>query len=297
MVETKRGMRPTNDLLFKRCIGNARHPEVTRGFISDILGIEVDSVQVQNPYSIAQYQKELRKQKLGATVVDVLARLADRSQVVIEMQVASQEFFLERALFYAARHFTSDYGRSDLGRRRYGADAKYSSLYPVYSINILDFRQFGADDDPLRAFSLYDREHEGFYGGGAASQMLGGLLSLTFLELEKPRENVDERVGFLMDFFNGKDLPYEAPDYLKEALKLVDEQGLTREEIEMIDTYELAEEDRKGQIAYARRQGRTEERESVAKAALQEGATPGFVAKITGLDLATIARLQSELKN
>jgi len=292
MAETKRALRPTNDLLFKRCIGNAEHPDITRGFISDILGIKVESVLIQNPYDIVLYQKEVDERKLGVTVVDVLVRLADQSQVAIEMQIASQDYFLERALFYASRHYTNDYGVDGLKRKARGSDVKYSSLCPVYSINILDFLQFDSDADPLHAFSLYDMQHASFYGTGKAAPGIGGLLSLVFLELGKPKENASERIGCLMDFFNGKPLPDEAPSYLSEALLLVDEQNLTKEEIEMIDAAERAEEDRKGQIAYARKQGRKD----VALAALREGASPEFIAHITGFDLEMIMRFKTELE-
>jgi len=302
--------RPTNDLLFKRCIGNADHPEVAQGLIGDILGIEVGQVVVQNPYSIARYQEDLERQRLGTTAVDVLVRLVDRSQVVIEMQVARQEYFLERALFYTASHFASDYGRSDLKRGARRGDAKYSSLYPVYNISILDFQQFEADADPLHAFSLYDVRHKVYFGPGEAAPGLGGLMSLVFLELGKPKAGAGERIGWMMDFFNGRGLPDEAPGYLKQALKLVDEQNLTREEIEMIDLAERAEEDRKAQIAFARKEGekrgekrgeklgekRGEDKKAadVAKAALREGLEPDAIAKITGLDREAIERIKSE---
>ena len=153
------------------------------------------------------------------------------------------------------------------------------------------------DADPLRSFSLYDIGHKSFYGQGMATPRLGGLLSLTFLELGKPGENVGDNVGHWMDFFKGRPLAKDAPGYLKEALGLTEEQDLSEQEVKMIDMIELAEEDRKGQIAYARKEGLREKAVEVASAALRKGFSLDIVADITGLDLATIKRLQSELKN
>ena len=43
---------PTNDLLFKRCVGNARHPEITKGFINDLTGIQVSAIQLLTPMTL-----------------------------------------------------------------------------------------------------------------------------------------------------------------------------------------------------------------------------------------------------
>jgi predicted transposase/invertase (TIGR01784 family) len=76
--------------------------------------------------------------------------------------------------------------------------------------------------------------------------------------------------------------------------------NLTTKEREMMDYAEMNREDAKAQLLYARdegiaqglRQGRNEESAHIARAALSEGLPVDFVARITGLDVETIRRLQ-----
>ena len=188
-----------------------------------------------------------------------------------------------------------------LKRDRYDSSEKYSSLYPVAGINVLDFLQFTGDIDPLRHFLLYDITHRDIYGSKRYAP--DGLLSLTFLELSKPKANVGEQVGLWMDFFSGEPLSAKAPDYLQTAIGLVDEQDLSQEEVDMIDKYELGLEDQKARLAYAREEGyevgklegRNEERESIAINALRGGFSPETVATITCLEIDEIRRIAEEL--
>ena len=63
-----------------------------------------------NPYDIAWFKSEENNRELSTTIVDVLVSLPDHTQVVVEMQVSKQKYFLERALYYVARHYVDRYG-------------------------------------------------------------------------------------------------------------------------------------------------------------------------------------------
>jgi predicted transposase/invertase (TIGR01784 family) len=294
-MASKRRYLPTNDLLFKRVISNASHPEVTCGFISDMLGIEVGEVSLMNPYDVSWFRDALNDRQLGYTVVDALVGLNDGSQAVVEMQVSKHGYFLERMLYNTSRRFLDVYGSEHLMLAT-GGYGKYSALRPAYGIGILDFTLFADDADPLRSYSLYDLEHHGFYGSGAATARLGGLLSLTFLELGKPIENVPRGIAHWMSFFSGGTPTGDAPGYILTALELADEQRLSKEEVDMLELIDLGEEDRKAQLAFAKEEGRDERSREVAKAALLKGSDIGFVADITGLDRADVERIASELE-
>ena len=41
-----------------------------------------------------------------------------------------------------------------------GTLLRYSSLKPIYALNILGYPHFSEDDDALRIFTLYDRERK-----------------------------------------------------------------------------------------------------------------------------------------
>ncbi|MDR1358462.1 MAG: Rpn family recombination-promoting nuclease/putative transposase [Coriobacteriales bacterium] len=288
---------PTNDLLFKRSLANAKHPDVTAGFIHDLLGLDVSEVHIENPYDIQVFRDSLGKGGLRPTIVDVRVRLKDRSQVIAEMQVERQSMYLERGLYYPCSRYIEDYGNPGLDT----TESKYGSLNPIYSIHILDFLQFDGDSDPLRNFTLYDTLHKEFYGNRVISDTVGGLFNLTFLELGKDRQSVPEHVRYWMDFFKGRPLPESAPGYLKTAFELSEEHNLSREEAQMISDEERAEQDRIGQLEYARgeglqegrREGQRETALSNAQKALSAGLAVELVQQITGLDLNTIHRLKA----
>jgi predicted transposase/invertase (TIGR01784 family) len=80
--------------------------------------------------------------------------------------------------------------------------------------------------------------------------------------------------------------------------------NLSTKECEMIDYAEMSREDAKAQLLYARDEGlaqgieqgfmrgRSEESAHIARAALSEGLSIDFIARITGLDTDTIRRLE-----
>ncbi|MDR1089116.1 MAG: Rpn family recombination-promoting nuclease/putative transposase [Coriobacteriales bacterium] len=284
---------PTNDLLFKRSLANASHPDVTAGFIRDMLGLNVDEVHIENPYDIQVFRDTLGTGSLRPTIVDVRVRLKDKSQVITEMQVERQTMYLERGLYYPCSRYIEDYGHPDL----MPGESKYRSLHPIYSIHILDFLQFEGDSDPLRNFSLYDTLHQEFYGSRIISDTVGGLFNLTFLELGKDRQSVPEHVRHWMDFFKGRPLPEDVPDYLKKARELSEELTLTREEAQMISDKERAEQDFIGQLEYARGEGRQEGSQenalSIARRAVSQGFDIKVIAELTDLDLNTVRRLKA----
>ncbi|WP_163654649.1 PD-(D/E)XK nuclease family transposase [Listeria sp. PSOL-1] len=101
-----------NDLLFKKVFASPKWRHILIGFIQDILNLDVEDVTIDNPYSIETFYKASKEEnKLFYTEVDVLARLADGTLVTIEIQVNPQSYFKERALYYLADKYVSNYGR------------------------------------------------------------------------------------------------------------------------------------------------------------------------------------------
>lgn len=284
----------TNDLIFKRCIGNANYPEITLGFINDILGINAREVVVENPYDIKVFQQENESGKISQTEVDVRVRMSDNSQAIAEIQVAKQHYFKERVLYYAASRYIGDYERKDMSRTS-GFESKYSSLYPLYSINVLDYIQFPFDKDALRSYSLYDKKHRKCFDGFGTVSNEFGLLSLTFLELTK-RINKDDHpnIKHWIDFFKGRDIDASAPQYIKQALDLSSEQNLSAKEVEMFNWIDMKEQDRIDQLAYAHDEGVEQGLHKAASQAFAEGASFDFVQKITDLDSDILKEIQAK---
>ena len=104
----------TNDIIFKKVFGSPQNSHILTGFINDILELGVTDVSVENTYNIKTFYDEDKKPNRRYTQVDVLARLEDGRQVVVEMQVLSQQLFQERSMFYMTEIFGANYGKHEL---------------------------------------------------------------------------------------------------------------------------------------------------------------------------------------
>ena len=87
------------------------------------------------------------------TAVDVLAKLDDGTQVIIEVQVTKQRAYFERLLTYVAKQLHDEHNRA----KGQGGTTHtlFTKLEPVYSIAILEHSLF-PDDRPLHTISLHD---------------------------------------------------------------------------------------------------------------------------------------------
>lgn len=127
-----------------------------------------------------------------------------------------------------------------------------------------------------------------------------GLLALVFLELPKKSDFGRCNLKHWVDFFKGNELDQEAPDYIQEACRLSSEQSLSSEEVAVMNAINKAEEDRKAQLSYARREGIREGiREGceakaleMAQRALVMGLSLEDVSKLTDLDMDIVKSLQ-----
>ena len=87
--------RQTMDLVAKKIFND---PEITAEFIRDILELPVESVKILDGTQI--YGVENKDIPLYITHVDVLTKLNDQTQVIIEIQVTLQADFMKRLWLY-----------------------------------------------------------------------------------------------------------------------------------------------------------------------------------------------------
>jgi len=227
----------TNDLLFKLIFGSAKNSHILTGFINDILDLGVTDVGVENTDIIETFREMNKDPEIRCAQVDVLARLRDGRQVTIEMQVFPQRLFRERAFFYAAGVYTSNYGNKvleDEEVRFTKGERKYSTLRPVYSICVMAENEF-EDDNPIHKFKLYDRENEMYYRGKSEQEVI----TMMFLELKKSSCKMDKNIREWFNYFNTIDVAKDAPGYIQEACKLAD-YNLSDKEVEMISARQRA---------------------------------------------------------
>ena len=238
---------PTNDLAFKKVLGSNENIHILGGLIKDFFFIEPEGLTVENPYSIKAYKELIKNEevfRLRPTISDIAAimRIADYRS---ELQLRKGYHFDERSLYYPLDKFVSRY------RVTSNEESAYARLRPIYSLNILGFNNFPEDDDALRIFQLYDPVRN--------KKFSKNILNIGYFELLKPNVETENQKHW-QDYFMQNPISPNAPDYIHDALQIIDRANMDEEELEMITHTEYLQSIYNDQIAYAKDEGRSEGR-------------------------------------
>ena len=231
---------PTNDLAFKKTLASEENKDILQGLITDFYEIEVENLAIEHPYSISDYKEILDGKEvvlLRQTIKDVSAsfKVAD---FIAEMQVRMSAFFDERAMYYTFDRFCKNFNRADkMLIDSQGKLNRYSSLRPVYSLNILNYTHFTENDvqdykDALHVFELYDIKRQKHYKKD--------LLKVGFFELTKTQGLTTNQRHWL-DYFTTGVVDDSAPDYIKKASQVIEFANLAEEEKIVVEALEKAE--------------------------------------------------------
>lgn len=117
----------TNDIAFRKIFGNENKKNALISFLNAVIKLPnnsiVNDVEILNP-------NQLPKLSEGkSTILDVKAKDNNGNTFIVEMQIAENEFFHKRVLYYTSQSYTSQIGKGD----------EYGKLKPVYFIGILEF--------------------------------------------------------------------------------------------------------------------------------------------------------------
>ena len=91
----------TSDFMFKNLFGMNGKEENLKGLLQVILKIKIESLNIENP----ELPMEYKKSKKG--ILDIRAKLANGTSVLIEMQVEDENNIGERAVFYLCKLYTN----------------------------------------------------------------------------------------------------------------------------------------------------------------------------------------------
>ena len=234
----------TNDLAFKKAFASDGNTESIIGLARDILGIDIKEVLFRQPYSIESYTKMIKEKQFAAfqqTIKDISANVVLNNKgvnLISELQVREAKRFLERSLYYPTQTFSENY-----------KDNKYSSLKPIYAINIVGYLMFKQDLDGLRIFEMWDKLHnEGFPIE----------FKIAYFEYKKTNFNTD--IQFWRDYFLDKEISDNAPEYIKHAAEIVEYANLEEEEKELVDLIERFEADQRAREEWVRDDATRKER-------------------------------------
>jgi predicted transposase/invertase (TIGR01784 family) len=249
---------PTSDLGFKKITSERSNADVLRGIIGDFFGlwIPIEEINITVPYDIRAYEEYVKRlsggeeitEKLRQTVQDVAVdiKIADFGA---EVQIQKDRYFSQRSIYYACSRFCSNYNLPGKMVVRYdGTPIRYSSLKPLYLLNILGYSHFFGDDDALRVFTLYDSKRNKAFDIE--------YLTIAYLELDKNNiETVNQR--HWKTFFKTGEAPNDSPDYIKKAAWVIEKANLTQEEREMYDQLQKAKDTYDSVIYTAEIEGET----------------------------------------
>ena len=258
--------RPMMDLMAKKIFSDT---EITAEFIRDILELPVESVKILDGTQIHVTTSKILPN--FTTQVDVLAELNDKTQVVIEIQVAMQVDFIKRLWLYICEQVSQNLDKY----KKEGVDTHYLSqeLIPVYAIAITEKPYFD-DNRAIHTFSMRDDENcEELKVKFKGIEEKRNLIRMVFLEIEKYRENTMENYQKIrwIEFFGNKPYTHEPEKIMEQADSIINPRKWSEEEKSMFDERRRDFDGYYAHLAYVR-----EEKEQAIAEGLQQGREQGL---------------------
>lgn len=282
---------PTLDIMAKKIFSL---PEVTAAFIRDILELDVVDAQIvegSQPHSMAYEEDDL-----FSTAVDVRAKLHDGTEVIIEIQIRKQQYFLNRFHYCLANQLVENVQKL----RQQGQTHKmYEQMEPVYGIAILEKSLLLDEEGAINKYWLTNsrtgKQLKAYYKNGKHQN----LLQVAFLELDKYNkdENLTDAGRQWLEFFGNLPFTKTPSQAVAHADSLLDSSSWTKEEKTMIDeririqeNYDMTLETA---IDEAREEGLEQGRKQLVCEMISRGMTPELISEMTGLSLEEIETLLS----
>ncbi|HFR3425529.1 TPA: Rpn family recombination-promoting nuclease/putative transposase [Streptococcus suis] len=303
MTKRRQSVSPMADVLAKKIFNDH---EITIDFINTFLGFRPKTVQILNG-TIA----DVKKERTGhfSTTVDILARMDDGTQVIIEIQVAYQNSFIKRLWTYTCQHLVKDL--PNVREKVTQTHDMYDKISPIYSIALVASRYFD-DDQPIHSFVLTEKD------GGQILELPFGEheelkkpFEMVIIELKKFRKGrLEKSQRQWIEFFANREFSQATSDVIEKAEHLLDRNTWTEEEVKMVDQWlrnasnhfgELESSFIRGRrngreegLAEGRLEGSIQKSLEVAQRLLNRGLDIEDVLEITGLTSEQLASLSQD---
>jgi len=259
------------DYAFKKVFGSQNSKNILKSFLNSTLELPfpIEEIEIVDPYNVPKLQG------MKETAVDVKATLADKTKVIIEMQILNHDGFESRILYNTAKNYAN---QLDIG-------ANYTLLNPVIALTIVNFTMF--DFDKYKSiFKLIEKENFTQYKDD---------IQLQFIELPKFDKTLEECVTiedkWIYFIKNARDMEvasaFQDPN-LNEALLIANTVSMTKEELEIQDKREEFLFIQKNSIEKAKREGveegRRQEREKLIINAHRDGMPTNIIGSFVGMN-------------
>lgn len=272
-------LNPRVDFAFKKLFGSEENKDCLISLINSIVSEEdrIVDVVLLNPYNA----KEYREDKL--LILDIKAKDERGQYYNIEMQIANEIHYNQRALYYWSKLYAGQLKEGGI----------YNDLRKTISINVLNFNHFSREEGYHHIFHLlHAKSHRRYFED----------LELHFIELEKSDKDLahvktalDRWAIFLtkVDDYRNNNIPPElqADPTVAKAIETLEHLYLDDQERMLYEDQLKCWRDQASAVDQARKKGRAEKSESVARALLKEDMPIERIAVVTGLAVDAIKGL------
>jgi len=238
-TKTQQVILPTNDLNFKRVFASPEHIEISKGFLQDLaaydpLGfLEITHVRIETPYNFQEVNRLSAEHDRDMMLTEVDYACYDESGIrfMLEMQKKDQSYLEERVAYNVGQKYAQLYANDPDSKA-----PKYVSLKPVIAVIILEANHFD-DEIAVRFLRPYDSRFNVY------KKNLNLGLEI-YVELNKDTSQLPTNLQLWIEYFKTGKVCEEAPCYLQEAAKMVEMISFTKEERELAERIERAQQTR-----------------------------------------------------
>lgn len=267
------------DYAFKKVFGSKNSKSILISFLNAVIDFpenrKIESLEIVDPYNIPMIKG------MKDTFLDVKAILDNDTDVIIEMQVLNVEGFEQRVLYNAAKKYSHQLSKGD----------NYKLLNPIIALTIVNFEMFPQFEKVISNFIMMEKEKFVKYSDD---------VELIFIELTKFKKTLEELENITDEWIyfikNAEDLtlvPENVDDKIKDALNIVNEAGLSIEELELQHKRKDFIMLQKGSITKAEKDAKNKRSQEIAINLLDVLDNETISIK-TGLDILEVEKLRNK---
>ena len=252
MGERHKNIKPIYDLVVKKVF---RNETVALQFVRDIFELPAKSAKLIEGNQIFAANSNVDSDFNIA--VDILVELDNHAQVIIEVQLAKQVFFINRIWAYLCKQVNDNIEK--LKQKADQSIAIYKKLPPGYVAAIVDQNYFDSNE-AISTFLIKEETRNTelkMYVDNETKDL--PLLKIVFLELKKYNGNLknDYKKIRWLEFFGNKQYTNQPDDVLIQADNLLNLRNWSEEEKRMYDERTRQQDHYWASLAYAQEEARS----------------------------------------
>lgn len=253
--------------------------------LNEIFRLNIVDITIDDSEQLGHTQEDRK------ACFDLFCKTENGRQFVIEVQIAQQRYFLERALFYTTFPISKSAPKDKDEREKWDFNYPPVFFFGLLNFNLRHLDPSRADKDQfIHLFTLRDEK---------TGELMTDRLRFAFLEVQRFNKKKEDCHTFEDRFlFILKNLPNfaEKPElwddpYFEAMIQEAEYANMTNDQQMAYLRSLMARWDYANTIDFAREEGREEGREEVARRMLAEGFDAETIARLTGLTEEQIAAL------